>query len=76
MVVGVVADVTALGVLEREGGSEQVAHGGLAGIGGGYGYNLVLPHQWLVHLSSLPTFIIFSRVHRRDGSFCVLSVHT
>ena len=31
------------------------------GIGGGYGYNLVLPHQWLVHLSSLPTFIIFSR---------------
>ena len=31
------------------------------GIGGGYGYNLVLPHQWLIHLSSLPTFIVFSR---------------
>ena len=30
-------------------------------VGGGYGYNLVLPHQWLLHLSSLPTFIVVSR---------------
>ena len=31
------------------------------GLGAGYGYNLVLPHQWLIHLSSLPTFIVYSR---------------
>ena len=31
------------------------------GLGAGYGYNLVLPHKWLVHLSSLPTFIVYSR---------------
>ena len=29
-------------------------------IGGGYGYNLVLPHQWFIHLSSTPTFTVYN----------------
>lgn len=29
-------------------------------IGGGYGYNLVAGKHWLFHLSSLPTFTVFS----------------
>ena len=31
------------------------------GIGGGYGYNLVLGHKWLLHFSTLPTFVIYNR---------------
>ena len=34
---------------------------GHIGIGGGYGYNLVLRKKWLIHLSTLPTFVIFNR---------------
>ena len=29
------------------------------GIGCGYGYNFVLRHNWLLHISSLPTFIVY-----------------
>lgn len=32
-----------------------------AGIGVGYGYNLVLRHGWLIHLSALPEFVVYSR---------------
>lgn len=28
------------------------------GVGGGYGYNLVLPHNWFVHISAVPTFVL------------------
>lgn len=35
--------------------------GGQLGIGGGYGYNLVLGSKWLFHLSALPTFVIYNR---------------
>ena len=31
------------------------------GIGGGYGYNLVLGKKWLFHLSTLPTIVVFNR---------------
>ena len=31
------------------------------GIGGGYGYNWVLGKKWLLHLSSLPTFVVYNR---------------
>lgn len=31
------------------------------GIGGGYGYNLVLGKKWLIHLSTLPTFVVLNR---------------
>ena len=34
---------------------------GHLGIGGGYGYNLVLGHKWLLHISTLPTFVIYNR---------------
>ena len=30
------------------------------GIGGGYGYNLVLGKKWLIHLSALPTFVVYN----------------
>ena len=30
------------------------------GIGGGYGYNWVLPHDWLIHASALPTVVVAS----------------
>ena len=31
------------------------------GIGGGYGYNLVIRDKWLFHLSALPTLVILNR---------------
>ena len=31
------------------------------GIGGGYGYNWVLGKKWLLHLSLLPTFVVYNR---------------
>ena len=34
---------------------------GHLGIGGGYGYNLVLGKKWLLHLSALPTFVVYNR---------------
>jgi len=34
---------------------------GHLGIGGGYGYNLVLGKKWLFHLSMLPTFVVYNR---------------
>lgn len=34
---------------------------GHLGIGGGYGYNLVLGKKWLFHLSALPTFVVYNR---------------
>ena len=34
---------------------------GHIGIGGGYGYNLVLGKKWLFHLSALPTFVVYNR---------------
>jgi len=34
---------------------------GHLGIGGGYGYNLVLRKKWLLHLSLLPTFVVYNR---------------
>lgn len=30
------------------------------GIGGGYGYNYVPARRWLLHISALPTFIVYS----------------
>lgn len=37
------------------------------GIGGGYGYNYV-PHQgWLLHISALPTFIVYSNTSMTFG---------
>ena len=34
---------------------------GHLGIGGGYGYNLVLGKKWLLHLSALPTVVVYNR---------------
>ena len=34
---------------------------GHVGIGGGYGYNLVLGRKWLLHFSALPTFVVYNR---------------
>lgn len=31
------------------------------GIGGGYGYNLVVGNKWLFHLSFLPTVVVYNR---------------
>lgn len=38
--------------------SIRVSH---IGIGGGYGYNLVLGRKWLLNLSLLPTFVVYNR---------------
>lgn len=35
-------------------------HIGLLGIGGGYAYNWVFGKRWLLHLSILPTFVIYN----------------
>lgn len=34
---------------------------GHVGIGGGYGYNLVIGRKWLFHLSMLPTAVVYNR---------------
>jgi len=34
---------------------------GHIGLGGGYGYNLVLGRKWLLHLSMLPTVVVYNR---------------
>lgn len=34
---------------------------GHIGIGGGYGYNLVLGRKWLIGLTLLPTFVVYNR---------------
>ncbi len=34
---------------------------GHLGIGGGYGYNLVVRQKWLFHISALPTLVLFNR---------------
>ena len=34
---------------------------GHVGIGGGYGYNLVLGKKWLINLTLLPTFVVYNR---------------
>lgn len=37
------------------------------GIGAGYGFNFVPSRSWLLHISSLPTFIIYSRTSMTFG---------
>ncbi len=39
---------------------EETIHIGHLGIGGGYGYNLVLGKKLLLHLSFLPTFVVYN----------------
>jgi len=35
-------------------------HIGHVGIGGGYGYNRVIGKKWLLHISMLPTFVVYT----------------
>ncbi len=45
-------------------------------IGGGYGYNWVPASGWLFHLSSLPTYVIFSHDNvRRDAEKTEMKYH-
>ena len=37
----------------------QLQVGNLA-LGAGYGYNFALPHRWLLHISTMPTLIVYS----------------
>ena len=37
------------------------------GIGAGYGYNYVPGRHWLLHVSALPTFIIYSNTSMKLG---------
>lgn len=37
------------------------------GIGGGYGYNYVPAQGWLLHISALPTFIVYSKTSMTIG---------
>ena len=36
------------------------------GLGVGYGYNLVLPHNWLLHASALPYIVLYSKTTVRN----------
>lgn len=38
----------------------SVLHTYSLGIGGGYGYNLVLPHSWLIHASLTPEVVVYN----------------
>ena len=42
------------------------------GIGAGYGYNYVPSKGWLLHISSLPTFLVYSRTSMTFGDTRVL----
>lgn len=46
---------------ETKGNYESVLKVTNIGIGGGYGYNWVPSHRWLIHISSLPTFTVYSK---------------
>ena len=37
------------------------------GIGGGYGYNYVPASGWLLHISAIPTFIVYSKTSLTFG---------
>lgn len=37
-------------------------------VGAGYGYNLVLPHGWLCHLSALPELVVYNHSRLTVGS--------
>lgn len=41
------------------------------GIGAGYGYNYVPSQDWLLHISALPTFIVYSNTSMTFGDSCV-----
>ncbi len=46
------------------------------GIGAGYGYNYVPANGWLLHISSLPTFIVYSNTSLTlDGTRIPLNYH-
>lgn len=36
-------------------------------LGAGYGYNFALKHRWLLHLSALPTLVVWNRNRLWDG---------
>lgn len=36
------------------------------GLGVGYGYNFVLPHNWLIHISALPYIVLYSKTRVRN----------
>jgi len=38
----------------------------MIGLGGGYGYNWVLPNDWLVHASGLPTLVVWQNMNFHD----------
>jgi len=38
----------------------------MIGLGGGYGYNWVLPNDWLVHASALPTLVVWKSMNLHD----------
>lgn len=40
---------------------------GYISLGLGYGYNFVLPHNWLIHLSAIPYFIVRNKAICRFG---------
>lgn len=47
--------------MEEESNTKDIRIGiGHLGIGGGYGYNLVLGRKWLLHLTLLPTFVVYN----------------
>ena len=45
----------------RPEGNLTLNYVGHLGIGGGYGYNWVIGHKWLLHFSMLPTFVVYNR---------------
>jgi hypothetical protein len=46
------------------------------GIGAGYGYNCVPSEKWLLHISALPTFIVYSKTSASmDGKDAPLHYH-
>ena len=45
----------------RNPNAPEVIKFGHLGVGGGYGYNLVLGKKWLLHLSALPTIVVYNR---------------
>ena len=46
------------------------------GVGGGYGYNYVPARRWMIHLSALPTFIVYNHTWMiYDGSRVKVGYH-
>ncbi|MBR3013664.1 MAG: DUF4421 family protein [Bacteroidaceae bacterium] len=56
-------------------GDTNLMNTDLLGIGVGYGYNIVPNPKWLIHLSGLPTVVVWRNMHMEDDGYTARGSH-